>query len=337
MRPFLATLGACAAVALLGGHVLAWMYGMPRPPVFPAFFMLSLCIVGFGALFALIGYILWLAAWEREPDPIPRVLSTVRHYTSLDYLARHIAPIVLCFLFLSVFNTFKVFIPHIQPFYLDGFLSDLDRWVFGIDPWRITHAVIGPVGTYVIELCYGLWFPAWFLAVLHFSLFAREELQQRFFISFVGIWAVLGIGMATLLSSAGPCFLELIHHPYADRYADLFPLQDAPGATGAQAYLAKSYLAGDIGLAKGISAMPSVHVAIAALLVLAVRSYGRFVFAGALFLYMMILIGSVHLGWHYASDGVVGTLGAMLLWRLTRPAASGAVAAPTGEANFQES
>ena len=26
--------------------------------------------------------------------------------------------------------------------------------------------------------------------------------------------------------------------------------------------------------------------------------------------------GSIHLGWHYASDGVVGIAGALLVWRL---------------------
>jgi hypothetical protein len=31
---------------------------------------------------------------------------------------------------------------------------------------------------------------------------------------------------------------------------------------------------------------------------------------------VLILLGSVHLGWHYAVDGYAGALGAALLWHL---------------------
>ena len=336
MRAFLPTLAACAGASVLAAQLLAYAFDMPQPSIAPPLFTLSLLIIGFGGAAALGGYVLWLAFWEREPDPGPRVLAKVKFYLSRDFLARRIAPLVLAFLILSTFNTFKVFIPRINPFFLDGFLSDLDRWVLGTDAWQLTHAVIGPMGTRVIDVFYGLWFPAWLIAIMHFSLFANRELQRRFFLSFISIWAFLGIGCAILLSSAGPCFLELIQHPYAERYAGLFPLQDAPGAAKAQEYLAKAYLTGEIGLAKGISAMPSVHVAVVALLVLAVRSYGRLVFAGALFLYMMVFVGSVHLGWHYVSDGIVGTAGAMVLWRLTRPANRAAAPALSG-AQLQQS
>jgi hypothetical protein len=331
MRAFLPILGLCAAVSVVAGHLLAWGFGMPQPSIAPPLFMLSLLIIFFGGAASLAGYVVWLALWEREANPRPRVLAQVRRCLSAEFLAQRIAPLVLAFLILSTFNTFKVFIPRINPFFLDGFLSDLDRWVFGTDAWRLTHAVIGPTGTRVIDVFYGLWFPAWLIAIMHFSLFAGRELQRRFFLSFISVWAALGIGLAILLSSAGPCFLELIHHPYAERYAGLFPLQDAPGAARAQEYLGKAYLTGEIGLAQGISAMPSVHVAVVALLVMAVRSYGRWLFATALFLYMMIFVGSVHLGWHYVSDGVVGTAGAMLFWRLTRPISRRATAEPVGE------
>ena len=291
---------------------------MHQPSLAPSFFILSMGVIAFGALVALGVYAVWLAVCEREPDPIPRVIAKIRIYLSVEFLARRILPLALAFMFISTFNTFKVFIPRINPFFLDGFLSDLDRWLFGTDAWRLTHAVIGPAGTRILDVFYGLWFPAWLIAMLHFSLFASRDQQRRFYLSFLGIWAVLGIGLAIVLSSAGPCFLELVHHPYAERYAGLFPIQDAPGAARAQEFLAKAYQSGEIGLAKGISAMPSVHVAIMALIVLAVRRYGRLLFTAALFMYLMIFIGSVHLGWHYVSDGVVGTAGAILLWRMTR-------------------
>ena len=337
MRGFLPVLAVAALLSVVAGHFLAWLFGMPQPSLAPPLFTLSLLIIGFGGAVALAGYVLWLALIEKEEHPRARVVAKVREYVSADYLARRIAPLVLAFIFLSTFNTFKVFIPRINPFFLDGFLSDLDRWVFGTDPWRLTHAVIGQAGTRVLDVFYGLWFPAWLIAILHFSLFARAELQRRFFLSFLGVWAVTGILLATIFSSAGPCFLDLIHHPYADRYAGLFPLQHAPGAAKAQEFLAKAYLTGEIGLAKGISAMPSVHLAVAALLVIAVKSYSRWIFAGALFLYMMIFVGSVHLGWHYVSDGVVGTAVAILLWRVTRRKEASSAALSSGDLRVQQS
>jgi hypothetical protein len=60
-----------------------------------------------------------------------------------------------------------------------------------------------------------------------------------------------------------------------------------------------------------------MHVAIAALLVIATwdlnRWIGLFMLAGA----MLIMVGSVHLGWHYAIDGYAAAIGVWLIWRVT--------------------
>jgi hypothetical protein len=319
MRAFLPILGACAAISVVAGQGLAAAFGMRAPRLAPMLVVLPLMLILVAAAASLLAYVLWLAIREREPKPIPRVLATIREYASIDFFATRLAPLVLVGICLSNFNVFKVLIPHVNPFFLDGFLSDLDRWVFGTDPWRLTHALIGPLGTRIVDGVYALWFPAWLLAILHFSLFADRDLQRRFFLSFLAAWVVVGIVLATLMSSAGPCFLGLIDHPYADRYAGLLPLKDAPFATRAQHYLADAYRSGALGTASGISAMPSVHIAVAAIMVLAFRCYGRLAFAASLFFYLMIFVGSVHLGWHYVSDGVIATAASLLLWRLARP------------------
>ena len=76
------------------------------------------------------------------------------------------------------------------------------------------------------------------------------------------------------------------------------------GFTGAQAGSA------------GISAFPSMHVATATLFALAARRMHPGLFALAAIFWAMILLGSVTLGWHYATDGYAGTLIALLMWRL---------------------
>jgi hypothetical protein len=64
----------------------------------------------------------------------------------------------------------------------------------------------------------------------------------------------------------------------------------------------------------GISAMPSVHVAVAVLFALLgwrISSWLGWIFS----LYAgVILIGSVHLGWHYAVDGYLSIAGALAIW-----------------------
>lgn len=319
MQGLLVRLSASTALAVFGGYMLALWFGVVPPDLASPFFVLSMVLILSASFAALVGYVVWLALWEREPNPWPRVTAAVRRFLSPAYFGQRLAPLTLTFIFVGAFGTFKVFIPRIHPFALDGFLSDLDRLVLGTDAWQLSHAVIGPAGTRFIDFCYGLWFPVWGLAIVFFSLFAREELQRRFFLSFFAIWGILGIGLATLLSSAGPCFLDLIGHPYADRY--LVPLDNAPNAMRAQKMLADAYLGGGIGVAKGISAMPSVHVAVAALLVLAARHYGRIALVSALIFYVITFVGSVHLGWHYVSDGVVGSIAVLGIWVVTRPQA----------------
>jgi hypothetical protein len=69
-------------------------------------------------------------------------------------------------------------------------------------------------------------------------------------------------------------------------------------------------------LGAGISAMPSMHIAMACWAALALRAYSRkmqwvgWTYVG------LIWFGSVHLGWHYFTDGVVGALGALVVWQL---------------------
>ena len=63
------------------------------------------------------------------------------------------------------------------------------------------------------------------------------------------------------------------------------------------------------GLVAGISAMPSLHVAISFWIWLAARSFVPTLGPLALAYAILIWLASVQLGWHYVSDGVAGMLG----------------------------
>jgi hypothetical protein len=81
-----------------------------------------------------------------------------------------------------------------------------------------------------------------------------------------------------------------------------------------QAMLIKMHGTDKLAIGGGISAMPSVHNALAALFALAAFQLSRTagwlvaIYAAA------IWIGSIHLGWHYALDGVLGVAMTLGIW-----------------------
>jgi hypothetical protein len=64
----------------------------------------------------------------------------------------------------------------------------------------------------------------------------------------------------------------------------------------------------------GISAMPSIHNAVTMLYVLALWGCSRLVRLLTVAFAAIILIGSVHLGWHYALDGLFAWATAAAIW-----------------------
>jgi membrane-associated phospholipid phosphatase len=69
-------------------------------------------------------------------------------------------------------------------------------------------------------------------------------------------------------------------------------------------------------VAGAISAMPSLHVASSCGFYLLARARNRWL--GRLFFVFLVLmlLGSIHLGWHYAIDGYAGLAGAVVIWWL---------------------
>jgi hypothetical protein len=85
----------------------------------------------------------------------------------------------------------------------------------------------------------------------------------------------------------------------------------------AQKALWSLYLSDTPGIAKGISAMPSLHVAIAALNAIVLYKFSKAAGVFGLLYLAVILVGSVHLGWHYAIDGYLSILAVAVIWWAT--------------------
>ncbi|MEL1251022.1 phosphatase PAP2 family protein [Aurantiacibacter gilvus] len=285
------------------------------PPVgqgrFP-FVVFSIAIAGMIALLRPLYLVVRL-----HPSPAKQLLADVR--THLPTLIAMTIMILALPETLDAATRFKKIIPQIQPFYLDPAVAELERSLLGMDAWRYTHAFIGPVGTRIIDTVYGYWHLVNIGLLCWICLTPDRRFQILAGLSYQLAWLVLGAGMATALSSVGPCFYETFFG--ADDFAPLMERLHAIGDTdGLHSLTAMDYLlasAGTDAIGGGISALPSLHVAIATLAVLVAREKFRgsawptalaAVYAGTIF------VGSVHLGWHYAIDGLLGAAGMLAIW-----------------------
>lgn len=255
---------------------------------------------------------------ERPSLTLWRTLRRKRHW-----LFRGILFSAMLLLFAKSFSSFKVSISRVNPFWADGWLIELDRATFGVDPWLITHAVFGDMGTIIIDRIYIFWFFFMFMTLGWFCYTSNTKLQIRGLMTYLLSWGLLGGVAAVAFSSVGPCFYEQFYGNA--RFAPLLTKLSAIHtetplfAARSMQYLIKAHAIGADKFGSGISAMPSMHVAIGMLSFLAVLSYSRSLWmkiAAGIYAFA-IFVGSVHLGWHYAWDGIFSIIGVSLIWYAT--------------------
>jgi len=249
-----------------------------------------------------------------------------------DFAARHLEGrwfggfIIIALLvgpFRDAFLYFKRMILVIQPFAWDRRIADWDRALhFGRDPWTLLDGWLGhPLLTNAIDVAYHLWFPLGVVLVAWQAFTVRDRVRMQFLVSYMLVWMILGTGAATLLSSAGPCYYGLVTGDGA-RFAPLLDylarVHEAHGllAVETQRFLWAGYQ-GTIPIHLGISAMPSIHVALSVLYAILGWKTAPWLGAALTIFAIVIQVGSVHLGWHYALDGYVSILATPLLWAAT--------------------
>ncbi len=239
-----------------------------------------------------------------------------RFFTALPML-------LLIPIFFSLFTTAKNMIPVINPFSWDPFFAEMEAWMhFGKQPWEWLQPILGyAVVTMVISFFYKLWFVTKFF-VMYWQTFSVKNpaLREQFFISLLGIWIVNGVILATLLSSAGPCYYGLaypdLENPFQGLMTYLYSTDNLTAVFDLQAqeFLWQAYQGNAPVPFSGISAMPSMHVSLAFLFVLLAWRYGTFAKTFFVYFFIFTMIGSVHLGWHYAADGYLSILTTIPIW-----------------------
>jgi PAP2 superfamily len=237
---------------------------------------------------------------------------------------------LLCGSTLPLFELFKQLILPARGFPLDPALARIDRALFfGHDAWEVSHALFGSVAaTLVLDRAYSMWLVFMFPFPMVVVMAIKDvRMRARLLGTWLAAWIVIGGIGAWLFGSAGPCYYDQLVGPpgrFAGFHRAMANLTAAAGATGQsitaldfQAMLASELNHKGLVAAGGISAMPSMHVAMAVLF--AIAGFARTRWLGWVFsIYaLLIWIGSIHLGWHYAIDGIVGAALMLGLWRLS--------------------
>lgn len=279
------------------------------------------------------GYVIFWGVWALY------VMAFVRPPHLKDYLWQDLKkhalnkeryvkalPVFIAFIFLlSTFTSLKTMIPYVNGFAWDVRLAEIDNALHGgVDPWRLLHPLLGyPYVTMGINYVYNFWLAVLYL-VLYWQLFSLKDYRTRmqFFYTMALCWAICGSFLAIVFSSGGPCYFYEITG--SDRFLPLMNYLYSIGGANYKIWalvnqenLWRDYVEKAHGIGAGISAMPSVHVGTALIFMLVGLRSGTFWKIASIGFFAVILLGSIHLGWHYAIDGYVAILTTLPLWYIS--------------------
>ncbi len=266
----------------------------------------------------------WQLAKHRPDQPLAHLKSRYSSAAAKQAALAGLPLLLICIALLPFFSKMKAAIPLFNEYSWDNAFIEWDRAIFfGRDAWEVLQPVLGyPLITAFLALLYQLWFLLLYPGCLYFA-FGKVDagLRRQFFLTYVLSWTVIGGAMATWLASVGPVFVGplLGDARFDDQMAYLNAANESlPIMTlTVQQMLLDWYAADANGLGSGITAMPSMHCAIAFLFWLAMRQISRR--AGIFFavFFAITWLSSVHLAYHYAVDGLVSLVAVAFLWKLS--------------------
>ncbi|WP_245525438.1 MULTISPECIES: phosphatase PAP2 family protein [unclassified Mesorhizobium] len=274
-----------------------------------------------GSVFAL-GIFFHLALVKRDTEPLGTFLKSLgRFFGDAERTANSLNGLVASIAIISAVGVLKGAIAILSPFAWDKPLAHADRILhFGRAPdewlWFIVQS---PLALRMLNIAYNFWFVV-LITTVFTACITREDtkLRHQFLMSFMLVWTLGGFFLAMGVSSAGPCFYERLglgsdFHPLMQALAAadrIYPIW----ALSTQDMLWNGYTGATNG-SIGISAFPSMHVAMAVLFSLYATRRSRL--AGLLMwaFACTIMVSSVVLGWHYALDGYAGALLSITIWK----------------------
>jgi len=307
------TIIAASAALLLVPNPAGLVPALMILPAWMAFAALMACLYGF-ARAATTGV-------QAPLTELRRYLTEQRRHVGLTAGIMLLAGLnMVSFMWVKTLLNYKV------DFWADPYLARADNALFlGREPWEMFHALDFKGAGLIYH-------PVWFVLLIFALLMAAAAKPGRersaVLLSYFVLWTVVGPLVHTLLPAAGPIFYERMG--YGARFSAVSSSADVKEVGD---YLWNIYASQRFGAASGISAMPSMHVAMSTWTLIAFRQFApRFAWvAGAGWAVITAL--SIALGWHYACDGIAGSLLAVgtyraCRWALRRSTAASASPAP---------
>ena len=286
--------------------------------------------IGYGIGISLIVAVLllvqfiWLRLQDKrsmptDADPMDWYRAYLGRIKWGDIAAALIALIVT----VSCFTVHKGTVVGSGGYGFDAMFIAWDRAIFaGNDPWVLTHAILpSAFATKVIDIIYH---PAFLPMVLGYILCVAAQgkpaLRYTYMTAYLASFVLIGMISASALHSAGPIYDGTLFgdgetfQPLVGRLSAQNEIAGPFSAVFAQGYLLQLNELNSSGLGGGISAMPSMHIVLAFLWVFAAFHLNRTLGIVVTIYALIIWFGSVHLGWHYFVDGLVGVIILALIW-----------------------
>ena len=218
------------------------------------------------------------------------------------------------------FTILKNVMSFITPYFADPLIANVDRALhFGVDPWVIAHAMGDYLPTTLMIYSYlTIWaLPAFALPVIIALTDGDRARMSRTLIMYAVAWVFVGNVLAFSGLSVGPVYYDRLLG--GDRFAGLTMALVESGVTSSglgktQQALWEIYAGHSALIGSGISAFPSVHVAIATVTAIYMCERSKWLAPLAVTFLFFTLYLSVFTGYHYAVDGYVSIFVIFAVW-----------------------
>ncbi len=305
---------------LLIGYAISTFYGRPFSLLLYSNAQLAVylnLIVAF-----LVCRISWIVYKHRPEHPGSFLWNDMKENHLLHKRLVHAVPVLLVLpLAVSAYTSIKALIPMIQPYAWDYQFAVWDAALHGgAQPWELLQPIVGiPRITNWIDNLYAFVWVGVLIGLKCWLTFTLDPRRVQLLVTFMLCWMLLGSLAAIIFSSVGPVYYGHIvagTNPFAPLVSYLSSVGESYDLKALVAHdrLWQAYISRDLHALTGISAMPSMHLSMGVFTVLVAWRYHWALRALALAYLAVLLIGSVHLGWHYAIDGYVAILGTTLIW-----------------------